>query len=1165
MATRFYGINQLLDPEDVNTNKPDKKSILMYVMCLYHAIDSIRTQQMALSADSRADSLHTLPQHNEFQSDQHSTADEDSIQQDDTASNRTLSGDHTKSIDEEFEEIFHAGNLTDLDEISLAKSIEDLSKFTIPTNIKRSSTFTITTKEAGFAALERSDSGGGSAGAGMKPVDSEAASQSFQFLAESRSRPLSTATNASVEISGYQNAIEVVLSLLLEAEEVLSKELPNTGEISEARQQFQDHEDFMVKLSEYQEYVGAALEEGARLLTEPTTTTGLNNDDQSEIKHQMFLLNERWETLRIRALAVQSQVHGRLAGVQLQKIEELRVLLTETEDKISRMDEINARPEVMKAQLDEHKVLEASLNEQKGLVDELSNLVVIVNDDSFNELEDKLAALGERWSHVVKWTKNRFEKLQTTNWKWRLLTERYAVLRRWIDARENDLKTMEQRNVTAIGDVMERMNSLRFCAADLNILCDNLIQLQDVAQELHPATSAFHAKLETVEDRCEALKEIVEVQQQRIEGMGFNFNFADGSSDGVRIPIGWADFQLKLSQTGRKSMISISGQNDELDEIEELESLSKKRRLQKTEQHQVLDNTILEMTYFVEDSEQKLMELSSKSLKEEHSILKGLESELKEKITAYSNVKIMLEACRTAEEALDLTEEEAKITNIGTKYDELNFRLEHLLAVNQSNAIKDKFSRNLTGFKLILADCQDWFKQYANSKSSTINELKNRLEYMDSLNTEISEAMEFCESPESNNLIEWKHDFRQFHQSWSDIKSAINRLIQTDFGTKSITPEVEEDDNNHPISDLEKNVDLLSREVDVVNVHASTPDKMVDNLNKLKSIGNQCTEVQKQIRTMATDVELSQRLEKILNIVNERIIKQTTAIENLNHFTKEYKAVTDFLRETEVKLQMDVFIFGETNDLEARLKEYEAREMEIKKSEIDIISVKNFSEIIVKESSEEDYRQKLHAQIGQLNDQYNGLKKLYGKKLNELKEMIIGTEGIIQSLKDIDTWLTDLETTTPKTQNAEIANAIELFQLKSKFQGLKEKCEQKAIDFRQLNELGSDKLMQIDDQLSQPACQRKYSSLAKQFTRLNARWNDVTTFVYTRAALLEHISGQLGELKTLIVSEAGYLDKLEKCLRKSPENAADAEEIYEELDVSITLRIYWRIDGIVSI
>jgi len=38
----------------------------------------------------------------------------------------------------------------------------------------------------------------------------------------------------------------------------------------------------------------------------------------------------------------------------------------------------------------------------------------------------------------------------------------------------------------------------------------------------------------------------------------------------------------------------------------------------------------------------------------------------------------------------------------------------------------------------------------------------------------------------------------------------------------------------------------------------------------------------------------------------------------------------------------------------------------------------------------------------------------------------------------------------------------------------------------------------------------------------------------------------------LVAQEMDWLDKLEKRLRKSPKSAADAEEISEELDVSIT-------------
>lgn len=316
MATRFLRIDALLDPEDVHTNKPGKKSILMYVMCLYQAIESIRSSQL-----SNAASIQMLNQHFEGSTEEipSPSSDNSSSHTHPSTSRHQL----TESQTETAAETTHSVNLTDLDEVSLAKSIEDLNNFPV----QRSSTFTITKNESINLC-----------GAESEAIDLDEENNrtnNFQTFIESRSRPVSTATNMSVEIGGYQNAIEIVLSLLLEAEEVLSKPMPVINELSDAKTQFQSHEEFMIKLSEYQEYVGGALEEGARLLSEPTANTGLTPEDQSEIKQQMLLLNERWELLRVSALDVQSRVHTKLAQVQMHKIEELRVLLTNTEDRIS--------------------------------------------------------------------------------------------------------------------------------------------------------------------------------------------------------------------------------------------------------------------------------------------------------------------------------------------------------------------------------------------------------------------------------------------------------------------------------------------------------------------------------------------------------------------------------------------------------------------------------------------------------------------------------------------------------------------------------------------------------------------------------------------------------------------------------------------------------------
>lgn len=1119
MATRYLRIDALLDPEDVNTNKPDKKSILMYVMCLYQAIESIHCSQL-----SNAASIQMLDQH--FEGSLEEIHSGNNVESSQPSTSEQLSDQQTPIRQTDFT---HEISSTDLDEVSLAKSIEDLSHFPV----QRSSTFTITKNESINLSVVDNET--------LDMDDESNKTTNFQSFIESHSRPVSTAANVSVEIGGYQNAIEIVLSLLLEAEEVLSKQLPEIKELSEAKAHFQAHEEFMIKLSEYQEYVGGALEEGARLLSEPIANTGLTPEDQSEIKQQMLLLNERWELLRVSALDVQSLVHSKLAQVQMEKIEELRVLLTNTEDRISRMADIDPSPDAMSRQVSQHKELEASLNEQKVLVDDLSNLVVIVNDDSFNDLEDRLNAMGERWTYIVKWTKNRFKKLQDAHWNWKMLNQKLMLLNEWINVRENDLKQMESQHVSAISSVMERMQNLRFCAMDLNVLYDTLNRMEEIAQGLKPASNKLLDQLENFQDRCEALKEIVDVQQQRIERMGFDFNV--DILDNVKLPSNWTDFQSSLNIDQRISIELGESDSQSDNELGDSPQSKKKRKLQKSEKYQQLNASLKEMNTFVTSAETILADLNELStLKEQSIALENLQNLLKEKIREFPNVKEHLNNCVVAD-GHELLEEATEISNIGTKYDEINFRLEHLLELNEKASINEKFNRNLTGLKLVLADCQDWFKQYANLTASTQDELENRLAYMESLNGEIDEAQEFYRNAmDKKDLSEWKNDFDQFYQSWKDNESAIKRLLHDNFGSgqSDLT-------ENACSPELEKFEVVYTNAVEI-GVVVSSLDKMRTNLhqlNELKSIISGI-KVHEEIVKSPTEIEKWRKLE--ITII-ERILEQTTAIENLIHFTTEFEQVVKFLTSLEKTLADDFFTFGEEDEMKLQEQLYESNDMEMKKIEIDIISVKNFSEVIMRDSTDAEHKIILLDQVQSVNDIYTSVKKTFQTNKKALKQALEQTSNIYRRIKEVEEWLSELESATPKTSNAEIKTSNQLFQIRNKFQSLKETCEQKTVEFREINDMGGEILLRIDEQLNRPNCKRKYSTLAKKFTKLNAKWNEVTTLVYNRTALLEHISSQLGELKTLIVSETGYLDKLEKCLRKSPENAADAEEIYEELDV----------------
>lgn len=817
----------------------------------------------------------------------------------------------------------HAGHETKLDEISLAKSIEDLRRLT---NEPRRSF--ISSEVDIVQGLERRP--------GFQPNDEI----EVQIKAQ---RPLSTATNCSVEIGDYQTAIEDVLEKLLKAEDTLDVNPPGSDNLGDSRKQFQNHEEFMLKLADYQVSVGSALEEGTKLLTE---SSGLSNEEQNEIKHQLYLLNERWEALRVKALDTQTKVHKQLAKMQLEKVEELKNFLTSTEDRLSRMSKMGPGPEELRAQLEDHKKLQADLESQQTLVESLSNLVIIEDSEYFRDLEDKLVALEERWSHVVKWTAKRWESLQDLSFKWTKLAEQHRIINQWLNSRETSLKSMEGKEVVEIGEAMERIKCLQFCKNDLQTLQSHVETLEKTVQALKDdslSTLNLGEKVEAINDRIEALNLILEVQQGRIEGMGFAVEKPEVRK--ISAPRDWENFENKLAELeGRKVTEHVIEET-----VVEIKVVQRQESVKVTE----LNEGIMDMVYFVDEMESTIADLYQLDLKQQIEMLEKLQDKLKVQVQDYEKAKVLLDECK--KEVGDLGVEDQHIQELGSKYDSIGFRIEDMIEGAKIDFKKEKFYKSLTSIKLMLADFRDWYKQHANETS--VEELEKRLAEMEALAKEIIEVKSVCSDENGAEWSEWKRDFQQVNESWNDMKSAVTRLVE---------------------------------------------------------------------------------------------------------------------EKTEVL----------TDDAES------------------------------------------------------------------IKEFDMQTEEILAKAIEMEEWLDKLEKNTPSTANEKLENLNDLFQVKSKFQALKESCEQMTVKFRELNENGSETLLQGDD-LIQNKRDSNFSQLAKQLTKLNARWNEVTAQVYARTAELEQLSTQYGELKTLLVSEAGYLDKLDKLLRKSPENAADAEEISEELDVRL--------------
>lgn len=136
--------------------------------------------------------------------------------------------------------------------------------------------------------------------------------------------------------------------------------------------------------------------------------------------------------------------------------------------------------------------------------------------------------------------------------------------------------------------------------------------------------------------------------------------------------------------------------------------------------------------------------------------------------------------------------------------------------------------------------------------------------------------------------------------------------------------------------------------------------------------------------------------------------------------------------------------------------------------------------------------------------------------------------------------MSDLEKDIPA--DIKITSSVELFQVRGRYQTLKDKIDKRVEEFRNLNEMGNDKLLSSEG--------TSVKELGRRFTFLNARWTDVTDRIYERYRHLQNATHEYGEFRALVAQESDWLDKLEKRLKKSTKCAADAEEISEELDVS---------------
>ncbi|XP_075121172.1 dystrophin isoform X11 [Leptodactylus fuscus] len=426
-AQQHLGIANLLDPDDIATAHPDKKSILMYVTTLFQALPQ------KVSIESLRE-LDTLPRQIITPEEQISHFDQRHFSQQITV-NVAQGRVHTPS----------------------------------PPPKPRFKSYAYT--QAAYV---------------MYP-DQKGRQFPSQKMEGMDDRPFGKLEmEQRMGLESYQSSLEQVLTWLLSAEDMLQCQEPISYNVEEVKDQFHSHEGFMMELTSHQGNVGGVLQAGSQLLS----TGKLSDDEENEIQEQMNLLNSRWESLRLASMERQSNLHKMLMDLQNQQLQQLSDWLSQTEARTRRMEAEILGPDLedIKRQIEDHKALQDDLEQEQVRVNSLTHMVVVVDEASGDmataALEEQLQSLGDRWAAICRWTEDRWILLQEILLKWQQFAEEQCRFDAWLTEKEEAVNLIHKTDFKDQNEMLDSLRKLAILKGELEMKKKTMETLYSLSQDL---------------------------------------------------------------------------------------------------------------------------------------------------------------------------------------------------------------------------------------------------------------------------------------------------------------------------------------------------------------------------------------------------------------------------------------------------------------------------------------------------------------------------------------------------------------------------------------------------------------------------------------------------------------------------------------------------------
>ncbi|CAG4985372.1 unnamed protein product [Colias eurytheme] len=828
--------------------------------------------------------------------------------------------------------------------------------------------------------------------------------------------------------------------------------------------------------------------------------------------------------------------------------------LTATEDRMSRMEA--ARSPVREA-LRGAQALHADLRTQQPLVDALADCVVVVDDDhdaGVTEIEDQLRALGERWSHACQWTLARLQRLQALA----ALHAHSETLHTAADELERELKQMEANPVSEIGAVLERIAALQRCKHSIGV---QRVALGEHVQRLEALQAADGAaadgelaeRAEALHDRLDATEMILRVQVDRIKELGFELDMS--STESSPTPTGGDARSVTTTVTVSHSAAHSA-------------SHSKKPRLDRPGDFQ-LGYSVFET--WADETERVLRECS-----EQLSQRGGAEGGAARAAVRGAVQRVQKESEEQRSDFAHVEEIHARLAQQHALKEEAQRHAESIEVLkrrwegiqrslleirNTMNLLEDKenFDENLAAIQRDMDDIHAWKDKMLKEKPSNnqLIHLRNKIRLMKQIEMKLKEL-------NAQSIILLTKAIPTCHKD--DIEADTKRInkafeeLFTHLSGKEV--EIKLAINKKPVDKHEDEYKMVQKKVQdmenqIIAEHAviSSKEDMERKLEELKRLKKDFEEIQSTYDNVVKDrkqnyergsvEELNFRssVENLVTrftdsqaILGQKIQKLEKGIELLDALTAETREVSTWVQRVGafVAARADLPL-GDVAALEELLIEsnnYDESKSTYKAKLDKIESMKN----TILEDCDETLSKHLKSDIKELQKRFNDVTNASFKLNENLRRSLERVENVIRRIDEMEKWLEEIENEIPKEEECEIRDSGELYQMKTRFQTLKDKCDDKTTEFRNLNEAGHDILVSAEGA----------SQLARRLTQLSAHWTRVTHCIYERYKVLAEAWHESGELRAWLAQHTAWLDGLARRLRGSPARA-DAEEISDEL------------------